>query len=185
MPKKRQRESPFKPELMAAMSRELPGILAKEGYFKKTNEIPQPEAPIQEPPAIRPIKRNQLPLATVEFISPPNHAHIPEPIPRGNLRALWYAVVAVGVLIVGIWAFNLRTVVGSVWAERDGATIVNQGKNDLQSILETIKQNDKIAQERLREANQPVTPVSPPTTSPQLNSVLNNLAEAIKAEQNN
>lgn len=182
MPKKRHRESPFKPELMAAISKELPGILAKEGYFKKA-PVETVKAPVITAPEIRPIKRNQ-PAVVAEFI-PPISKGIPDPVPRGNLRALWYGVGAIGLLILGIWAFNLRTIVSTVWAERDGADLVDRGKDDLKSILETIKQNDKIAQDRLREASIKI-PIAIPTstTSTEFNTALENLAEAIKAKQN-
>lgn len=175
MAKKRHNESPFKPELVAAITKDLPAFLAKEGYFKPSEPKVEPPKPVFRP----------LPLPKLEPQPEIRAAErtLPPPIPRGNRRALWYAVGLVMLSILGIWGFNLHTLINSTWGSESSRALVDQSKNDWNSILETIRQNDKIMQKKLDEPRTPaVEPVVNSTSQTELNTALNNLAETIKAQ---
>lgn len=165
MPKKRHRESPFDPELVAAITKGLPAILAQEGYFKTTEPEPKPK---QEPQA----PKRETPT-------------LPTPVPRGNTRFLWYSVFLFALVIIIIWGFNLRSIVNSVWGEKTGYELVNQSQDDFKAILETLKENDTIAKEKIRAAN-PTVPVTTTTTSTSTTNqmTLDSLVDAIKATKN-
>lgn len=180
MPKKRHRESPFNPELVAAITKGLPAILAKEGYFKNSTPEEKPNS-TTEP---EPIQSGTTQKNRIRPLPKQEQRTLPTPVPRGNTNVLWYSVAIFGLAIIAIWGFNMRSIVNSVWSEKTGQEIVSQSKDDFSAILETIKKNDKIAKEQIRSAT--IIPATAPTsTSTSTNQTnLDTLVEAIKAKEN-
>lgn len=133
-------ESPFTAEEVAAITKELPHVLVKEGYLKaqepKKNLEPKSAEKIAEP----------IPV-------PITVTRAPKIVPRGDRRALWYTVFFFSLFIFSIWLFNARTIMSDIWGTHSSQALVDQSKDDLGSILETIKQNDKIFQDRLNESD--------------------------------
>ncbi len=176
MPKKRHRESPFNPELVAAITKELPAFLAKEGYLKESTEEKVAEAPV-----VREVETVRAPESS-RTLAPLVHS----PVPRGNTKMMWYAVGIFAVAIVAIWGFNLKSIITNVWSERDGQELITQGQDDFKSILETIKENDKIAKEKVAASQAATAAAMTTTTRASTDSAaLDALVEAIKAKQNN
>ena len=144
--RKTHNQSPFSAEIVAAMTKELPNVLIKEGYFRAEEKKPEnTESKIT--PEKSYTKPQTMPVAVP--ITEPKNLH--QIIPRGDRKALWYTVIFFSIFIFGIWLFNTKTVINTIWGEHSSQALINQGKNDLNSILETVKQNDKIFQKKLND----------------------------------
>ncbi|OGH64073.1 MAG: hypothetical protein A2821_00985 [Candidatus Magasanikbacteria bacterium RIFCSPHIGHO2_01_FULL_41_23] len=152
--RKTHNQSPFSAEIVAAMTKELPNVLIKEGYFRAEEKKPEnTESKIT--PEKSYTKPQTMPVAVP--ITEPKNLH--QIIPRGDRKALWYTVIFFSIFIFGIWLFNTKTVINTIWGEHSSQALINQGKNDLNSILETVKQNDKIFQKKLNDSSKIKSPI--------------------------
>jgi hypothetical protein len=160
--------SPFTPEMAAAITKELPGVLIKEGYLKREQHTEQ--APQNKPASIsQPV---MIPVIT--------HTAVP----RGNRRALWYAVGIFSIFIFVIWMINAKNVVETIWSSHTGAALIDKSKNDLSTILETIQQNDKIFQDKFDQAAAVSPTNSPTTTSPEIEAAIKSALTSLTNTKN-
>lgn len=64
--------------------------------------------------------------------------------PRNRKKWLWTAVVAFTTVILGLWMLNISTFLHNVKIQKDPTdNIMEQGKNDFQTILQTLQDNEK------------------------------------------
>ena len=64
--------------------------------------------------------------------------------PRNKKMWLWSAVVIFTAIILGLWALNISTFFHNVQTQENSAgDIMEQGKNDFQTILQTLQDNEK------------------------------------------
>ncbi len=152
-------DTPFDAKAVAAMTRDLPAFLQKEGYFNiqpKTTDS-QKQSIIKEMSVEAEIRTDMFDHALIKTTQPEVKAEvkikpltIPQPINRGNRLHLLYAVVGFGLAILSIWVFNTRNTVSGLWANATSQhEIIDQGTADFNSVLETIKNNDRIVREKL------------------------------------
>lgn len=150
-----QAHTPFDTKAVAAMTRDLPTFLQKEGYFNirpKTDEIKKPvvevEKQIQADMFDHELIQNDQPESkAVHKIKP---LTIPQPVNRGNRLHLLYAVMGFGLIILSIWVFNARNTVSGLWANATTQhELLDKSTADFNSVLETIKNNDRIVREKL------------------------------------
>lgn len=163
-----QAETPFDAQTVAAITREIPGLLAKEGYFdrKPKNSEPSPAQVVKKEPAkihtdMFSHAYEAAPFQEEVKTEAQMRTSVPEPVPRGNRLKLLYAVLGFGLTILSIWIFNVRSTVSGLWADATtNHQILDQGAADFNTVLETIKNNDKIVREKLEQgdANNPVDP---------------------------
>lgn len=150
-----QAHTPFDTKAVAAMTRDLPNFLQKEGYFKVQPKVEGVEKSASEKEIKADmfdhdlIQNSQPEIKAVDKIKPTT---IPQPVNRGNRLNLLYAVVSFGLVILSIWIFNARNTVSGLWANATSQNeLLDKGTADFNSVLETIKNNDRIVREKLNE----------------------------------
>lgn len=150
-----QAHAPFDTKAVAAMTRDLPTFLQKEGYFNvqtKTEELKKPttETEIVADMFDHDLIEHENPEVSVEQVV--KQRTVPPPIHRGNRLHLLYSVVVFGLLILSIWVFNARNMVSGLWADATSKhELLDKSTADFNSVLETIKNNDRIVREKLNE----------------------------------
>ncbi len=151
-----QADTPFDTKAVAAMTKNLPAFLQKEGYFTMQSNTSEDQNPSTNR-AQTEIRADMFDHALIENREPEIKAEIkskpltvPEPIYRGNRLHLLFTVVGFGLVILSIWIFNARSTVSGLWADTTTKNeILNQSTTDFNSVLETIKNNDRIVREKL------------------------------------
>lgn len=137
--------TPFDPQTVAAITRDIPGLLAKAGYFNSQTTKPVIKTEMFDHSVIttdrqeRPARETNQPKT------------IPEPVPRGDRLKLVYAVVGFGALVAAIWIFNVRNTISTAWENPIDRTLVDQSTEDFNTVLETIKNNDRMVREKLNQ----------------------------------
>ncbi|MBP7992261.1 MAG: hypothetical protein KAZ30_01240 [Candidatus Magasanikbacteria bacterium] len=178
-------ETPFDAQTVAAITRDIPGLLAKEGYF---DHKPRTVDPAQVKAVQKQVKEIHTDMFShayedVQISETKTEAElrtVPKPVPRGNRLKLLYIVMGFTVAIVSIWIFNARSLVSGLWSNTATENeILDQGAADFNSVLETIKNNDRIVREKL-EAGDAADPVDPFTQA----QVEEALREAVQPKKN-
>lgn len=157
-------DTPFDPQTVAAITRDIPGLLAKAGYFSPKTQTSNAQSEMFDHHV-----PDNLPTSIPEKT-------IPTPVPRGDRHKMIYAVIGFSLLIGIIWFFNVRNTITNAWDNPVDPTLINQGANDFNTALETIKNNDRIVREKL-EQNASLDP----TTQAQLEQAIK---EAVQPKPN-
>ena len=158
-----QAETPFDAQTVAAISRDIPGLLAKEGYFDIKSKTP--EAKLENNLSRVDMFHHEPLQETVSHTQSEAQKRlvVPQPIPRGNRLHLLYTVAGFSLIILSIWIFNTRSTVSGLWSDTvTKHEIIDKGAADFNSLLETINNNDKIVREKLDtiDANSPIDPIT-------------------------
>ena len=162
-------ETPFDPQTVAAITKEIPSLLAREGYFDALRKEPVKKVRSMTTEQTPAVERMEM-FAHAPLMHEEHHFPAPDltvekihtAVPRGNRLKLLYSVIAFALVIFSIWIFNVRSTMAELWSDtKNNHTILDQGAQDFNSVLETLKENDRIVREKLKDPEpQPLDPAT-------------------------